>query len=74
LGADEGEGEADDIVTAEPSAQLCSLRRKPMEDVCKLLNGKGFKYRFGEPVPTGFTENRESIKPVKNRFEFEFQT
>ncbi|KAK3163165.1 hypothetical protein QOZ80_1AG0000070 [Eleusine coracana subsp. coracana] len=39
-GADEGEGEADDgIVTAEPSAQLCSLRRKAVDDGRKLLNG-----------------------------------
>lgn len=38
-GADEGEGEADGIVTAEPSAQLCSLRRKAVDDGRKLLNG-----------------------------------
>uniref|UniRef100_A0A0A9DCQ6 Uncharacterized protein n=1 Tax=Arundo donax TaxID=35708 RepID=A0A0A9DCQ6_ARUDO len=38
-GADEGEGEADGIVTAEASAQLCSLRRKAVDDGRKLLNG-----------------------------------
>ncbi|XP_062188511.1 uncharacterized protein LOC133891776 [Phragmites australis] len=40
-GADEGEGEADGVVTAEPSAQLCSLRRKAVDDGRKLLNGDG---------------------------------
>ncbi|XP_062180129.1 uncharacterized protein LOC133884630 [Phragmites australis] len=35
-GADEAE---DDIVTAEPSALLCSLRRKAVDDGRKLLNG-----------------------------------
>jgi hypothetical protein len=38
-GADEGEGEADGTVTAEPSARLCSLRRKAVDDGRKLLNG-----------------------------------
>ncbi|KAL6850273.1 hypothetical protein ACP4OV_020900 [Aristida adscensionis] len=38
-GADEAEGEADGAVTAEPSAQLCSLRRKAVDDGRKLLNG-----------------------------------
>lgn len=38
-GADDGEGEADGVVTSEPSAQLCSLRRKAVNDGRKLLNG-----------------------------------
>jgi hypothetical protein len=39
-GADEGEGEGDSIVRAEPSAQLCSLRRKAVDDGRRLLNGE----------------------------------
>nr|TKW11875.1 hypothetical protein SEVIR_5G001200v2 [Setaria viridis] len=38
-GADEAETEADGAVTAEASAQLCSLRRKAVDDGRKLLNG-----------------------------------
>ena len=38
-GADEAEAEADGAVTAEASAQLCSLRRKAVDDGRKLLNG-----------------------------------
>ncbi|CAM0144433.1 unnamed protein product [Urochloa decumbens] len=38
-GADEAETEADGTVTAEASAQLCSLRRKAVDDGRKLLNG-----------------------------------
>jgi hypothetical protein len=38
-GADEAEAEADGTVTAEASAQLCSLRRKAVDDGRKLLNG-----------------------------------
>ncbi|KAL6627076.1 hypothetical protein ACP70R_030802 [Stipagrostis hirtigluma subsp. patula] len=39
-GADEAEGEADGVaVTAEPSARLCSLRRKAVDDGRMLLNG-----------------------------------
>jgi hypothetical protein len=38
-GADEGEAEADGAVTAEASGQLCSLRRKAVDDGRKLLNG-----------------------------------
>uniref|UniRef100_A0A0E0JGB6 RWP-RK domain-containing protein n=1 Tax=Oryza punctata TaxID=4537 RepID=A0A0E0JGB6_ORYPU len=41
-GADEGEAEADadSAITIEPSAQLCSLRRKAVDDGRKLLTGK----------------------------------
>uniref|UniRef100_A0A0D9UZ12 RWP-RK domain-containing protein n=1 Tax=Leersia perrieri TaxID=77586 RepID=A0A0D9UZ12_9ORYZ len=39
-GADEAEGEADGAITTEPSAQLCSLRRKAVDDGRKLLTGK----------------------------------
>jgi hypothetical protein len=38
-GADEAETEAGGAVTAEASAQLCSLRRKAVDDGRKLLNG-----------------------------------
>ncbi|KAJ1282387.1 hypothetical protein BS78_03G048000 [Paspalum vaginatum] len=38
-GADETEAEVDGAVTAEASAQLCSLRRKAVDDGRKLLNG-----------------------------------
>lgn len=38
-GADEAEVEADGSDTAEASAQLCSLRRKAVDDGRKLLNG-----------------------------------
>uniref|UniRef100_A0A0E0MTU9 RWP-RK domain-containing protein n=1 Tax=Oryza rufipogon TaxID=4529 RepID=A0A0E0MTU9_ORYRU len=41
-GADEAEAEADadSAITTEPSAQLCSLRRKAVDDGRKLLTGK----------------------------------
>ncbi|TVU23098.1 hypothetical protein EJB05_32837, partial [Eragrostis curvula] len=39
-GADEGEGEVDGAVTGEASAQLCSLRRKAVDDGRRLLNGE----------------------------------
>ncbi|KAF0920833.1 hypothetical protein E2562_037301 [Oryza meyeriana var. granulata] len=39
-GADEADAEADNAITTEPSAQLCSLRRKAVDDGRKLLTGK----------------------------------
>lgn len=38
-GADEAEADTDGVVTSEPSAQLCSLRRKAAGDGRRLLNG-----------------------------------
>lgn len=37
------EAESDNVVTTEPSAQLCSLRRKAVDDGRKLLNGEAHR-------------------------------